>query len=201
MSPPAAPACPACACRGLDVGRKSSIDKLAGGVRAHIEKRLRENRLTLDELIEDLRAQFPAEVTPSRSAIGRYKIQYDQLSSRVREQDNLARLLVSELGENPDERAGDLMVQSVTTLLTHATLNANSGSDDDVPVETISKLARAARDVIQARKVSRDERRQIAKDAREKLIAEQREKLDALGKTGAVPMDMLNTIIQAAYGL
>ena len=35
------------------MGRKSSIDKLEPVVRSHIELRLRENRLTLDELIHD----------------------------------------------------------------------------------------------------------------------------------------------------
>ena len=185
------------------MGRKSSIDKLPGGVRAHIEKRLRENRLTLDELIADLRDAFPAdasaEALPSRSALGRYRVSFADLSSRMREQDQMSRMLVAELGENPDERAGALMVQSVTALLTHASMATQT--EDAPDIDTIAKLARASRDVIQARKVSLDERRQIAKEARERLIAEQREKLDALGRTGAVPMDMLNTIIQAAYGL
>ena len=36
------------------MGRKSSIDKLPPDVRSFIERSLRENRLTLDELIEQL---------------------------------------------------------------------------------------------------------------------------------------------------
>ena len=41
------------------MGRKSTIDKLPVEVKSHLQKRLRENRLTLDELIADLREQFP----------------------------------------------------------------------------------------------------------------------------------------------
>ena len=181
------------------MGRKSSIDKLADGVRAHIERALRDNRLTLDELIADLEAKFPGAAKPSRSALGRYRLSFGELSSRLKEQDQMARLLVAELGENPDERAGALMVQSVTALLTHASMA--SQNDDEPDIDAIAKLARASRDVIQARKVSLDERRQIAKEAREKLVSEQRGKLDELGKSGEVPVDMLNKIIQAAYGL
>ena len=52
------------------MGRKSSIDKLEPTVRSHIERRLRENQLTLDELIADLHEHFPGKEKPSRSAIG-----------------------------------------------------------------------------------------------------------------------------------
>jgi len=181
------------------MGRKSSISALPDDVRRHIERRLREGRLTLDELIDDLREQFPAAATPSRSALGRYSQHYDELSRRLREQEAMAQLLVAELGENPDERAGALLVQSITALTTHAAFAAQG--DDDLAIDDVRKLARAARDVLGARRASLDERRQIEKDAREKLIAEQREKLDELGKSGAVPAEVLNQVIQAAYGL
>ena len=90
------------------MGRKSSIDRVPAEVRSHIERRLRENRLTLAELIADLQQHFPAADKPSRSAIGRYKVSFDQMVRRLREQEAMSRLLVEELGENPDERAGAL---------------------------------------------------------------------------------------------
>ncbi|NPW06222.1 DUF3486 family protein, partial [Pseudomonas aeruginosa] len=48
------------------MGRKSSIDKLPPDVRSFIERSLRENRLTLDELIEQLQERFPGKEKPSR---------------------------------------------------------------------------------------------------------------------------------------
>ena len=181
------------------MGRKSSIDKLPKDVRSHIERQLRENRLTLDELITELQERFPGKEPPSRSAVGRYKVSFDQMVRKMREQEAMSRLLVAELGENPDERAGQLMVQSVTTLVNHATFAAQN--EDEVDIEDVRKLARAAKDVLQARKVSLEERRSIEKEAREKLIEEQREKLDELGQSGEVDQDVLNKVIKAAYGL
>lgn len=186
--------------QGDDMGRKSTIHKLPTDVRAHIERRLREDQLTLDELLTDIRTHFPdADDTPSRSALGRYKQSFGEMVGRMREQDQMARLLVSELGENPDERAGALMVQAVTTLTSHATFTALEAHNPDI--DTVRHLARAAKDVLQARKVSFDERLAIERRVRETLIQEQREKLDELGKTGAISQEALAAVIKAAYDL
>lgn len=180
------------------MGNKSSVDKLPQEVRSHIEKRLRENRLTLDELINDLQKHFPSANSPSRSALGRYKQNFEQLAARLREQDAMARLLVEELGENPDERAGALLVQSVTTLTTHAAFAAQQ--EEEVDIEGVRKLARAAKDVIQARKLSREERKQIEKDAREKLIAEQEEKLESMRGTDGMSEQLERRIRKILLG-
>lgn len=160
------------------MGRKSSIHKLDPAVRSHIERRLREDRLTLDELIEDLHQEFPSQQKPSRSAIGRYRTSFDEMTKRLREQQAMASLLVEELGENPDDKAGALMVQSITTLTTHAAMGAQI--DEETTVDDVRKLARAAKDVLQARKVSREERHAIQKEAREALLQEQEQRLEEL---------------------
>ncbi|MDF6001945.1 DUF3486 family protein [Pseudomonas aeruginosa] len=57
------------------MGRKSSISRLPDQVRAYIEGRLADGRMTLDELIADLQAQFPSQAEagelPSRAAVHR----------------------------------------------------------------------------------------------------------------------------------
>lgn len=159
------------------MGRKSSISRLKPDIRAHIERRLREDQLTLDELIQDLQQTFPADDRPSRSALGRYSQSFSDLIANMRQQDAMARLLVAELGENPDEKAGALMVQAVTTLTTSAAMAMQSaGAETDI--EDVKNLAKAAKDAMAARKVSREERVQIARDAREKLLAEQEARLE-----------------------
>lgn len=177
------------------MGRKSSIEKLAPDVRSHIERRLRENRLTLDELIADLQEQFPSEQKPSRSAIGRYKVSFDEMAKRLREQQAMASLLVEELGENPDDRAGALMVQSITTLTTHAAMGAQV--DEETTVDDVRKLARAAKDVLAARKVSREERKAIEREAREKLLEEQKAALAAMPTMKGVTEDTKRAIREA----
>lgn len=174
------------------MGRRSSISTLDPAVRSHIERRLREGRLTLDELISDLRAQFPSAEKPSRSALGRYSLQFDEMSRRLREQQAMASLLVEELGENPDERAGALLVQSITTLTTHAAFAAQES--DEVDIESVRKLARAAKDVLSARKSSQEERRAIEKEARERLLQEQEQRLDEMRGSDGMSEQLENRI-------
>lgn len=159
--------------------RKSSVDKLPDDVRSHIERALRDNRLTLDELIAELQHTFPAAEKPSRSALGRYRQQFDVMVERMREQETMSRLLVSELGENPDDRAGALMVQSLSVLVNSTLAEAQ---DQELAIDDIRKLARAAKDTIQARSASLKERQAIEAAARAKLLAEQEENLQNVAR-------------------
>ncbi|EIV2911583.1 TPA: phage protein Gp27 family protein [Serratia marcescens] len=182
------------------MGRKSTIHKLPTDVRAHIERRLREDQLTLDELLEDIRQHFPdTDETPSRSALGRYKQSFGEMVSRMREQDQMARLLVSELGENPDERAGALMVQAVTTLTTHAAFTAQQEAEPDI--DTVRHLARAAKDVLQSRKASLDERREIERTARERLLKEQEENLQETARAQGLSEDQVQFWRERVLGI
>lgn len=186
--------CQALKSRGLDMARKSTVDKLAPDVRSHIERALRENRLTLDELIAELQQAFPADEKPSRSALGRYRQQFDVMVERMREQETMSRLLVSELGENPDDRAGALMVQSLSVLVNSSLAEAQ---DQELAIDDIRKLARATKDAIQARSASLKERQAIEAAAREKLLAEQKEKLAAMPARGGVTEETKQAIREA----
>ncbi|MBE8611515.1 small terminase subunit [Morganella morganii] len=173
------------------MGRKSTIHKLPEAVRSHIERRLRENRLTLDELINDLQATFGAsESLPARSTLGRYKKSFDEVVGRMREQQEMARMLVDELGENPDERAGQMLVQSITALTSHAAMLAQDERAPDI--DTVRYLARAAKDILQARKISFDERLAIEKRGQEKLLAEQQENLKVVAREKGMDKDTVD---------
>lgn len=181
------------------MARKSSIDKLAPQVREHIQRRLRENRLTLDELIADLHEHFPSEQKPSRSAIGRYSKGFEEILRSQREIAAASQALVAELGENFDDKSGALLAQAVTTLATNAAHDAlASGSTE---ISDILDLTRAAKYAQETRSLSFKERQAVAKEARERLIEEQRAKLDDLGKSGEVDQATLSKVIKAAYGL
>lgn len=177
------------------MARKSSIDRLPTEVRSHIERRLREDKFTLDELIADLQHQFPSEDKPSRSALGRYRQGFDVMVQRMREQETMSRLLVSELGESPDDRAGALMVQALTTLVNKAVFDAQG--DEQTSIEDVRKLARAAKDAIGARQASLKERQSIEQAARNKLLEEQKEKLAAMPSKGGVTEETKHAIREA----
>lgn len=178
--------------------RKSVITRLEPDQRRFIERLLREDRLTLDEMLASVREKFPG-AEPSRSSLHRYQQSIKDVTERMRAQDMAARAIVAELGENPDERAGALLVQAVTTAATDVALRMNESSE--TTIDEVRKLARAAKDTISARTTSLKERQAIEQAARERLIREQRKKLDELGKSGQIDKAMLATVIKAAYDL
>ena len=66
------------------MGRKSSVSRLEPAARKHLEKLLREDRLTLDQLLAEMRAKFPtADV--SRSGIHRYQQSFEEMVGRMLE--------------------------------------------------------------------------------------------------------------------
>lgn len=167
--------------------RKSSITRSPDDVRAAIDKLIRQGRLTLDEIQSYVREKFGDDVTPSRSALGRYTKAQEAMLSRMRGIDTAARAVVEELGESPDDKAGQLLVQSITTLATDAALRAQEGEGEDAPsIEDVRKLARASSDIMRARRISQQERQEIARMARERQLAEQEAKLDKIVRQGGM---------------
>jgi len=152
------------------MGRKSSIDKLPKAVRKHIEKRFRENQMTLDELIDDLRAHFPSEKQPSRSALGRKKVGFEEMARSMREIDAAATALVGELGEHQD-KSGALLAQAVTTLATNAAFNRLEPNGEPIDIDEVLKLARAARAAQETRTLSLKERQALKREALEQAAA------------------------------
>jgi len=180
--------------------RPSSIKRMPPAERAYLEKLIREDRWTLDEIRDKVRERFPATTPPSRSALGRYSQQVSELAGRMRDIQAAGTALVSELGEDPNDRGGQLLVQAVTTLATHAALKATD-DDAEISIKEVGELARGARAVLQARKMSLAERQEIARIAREQLQAEQAEALQATVRAGGLSASAAETIRKQILGL
>lgn len=156
--------------------RKSTIKSKPADWKRHFDRLIREDCYTLDEILARMRAQFPEVPAPSRSSAGRYTKKVKELGQRMREIQAAGTALVAELGEDPEDRAGQLMVNGVTTLFTSLVLDA-SDEDKKLSAKEAGELARGARAVMQARKMSLGERQEIARVAREQLLAEQESNL------------------------
>lgn len=167
--------------------RVSKVKRLKPEERKYVEKLIRQDRLTLTEMIDDLKLAFP-DADVSRSGIGRYKRQVEELASRQRGIDAAARVLVEEFGENVDDKGGQLLCQSITTLANHAALAAQD--KDDVSIDDVRKLARAAKDTMAARTTSLKERQAVARIAREKAA----EDVDAAGREAGLSEDTIQQI-------
>ncbi|MHB1273628.1 MAG: phage protein Gp27 family protein [Rhodanobacter sp.] len=181
--------------------RASTIKRLPAAQRSYLEKLIREDRHTLDEILAQVRAKFPAAVVPSRSAVGRYSQHVSELAGRMRDIQAAGTALVTELGEDPNDRAGQLLVQAVTTLATHAALKATDDEAEDLSIKEIGMLARAAHATMQTRKMSLAERQEIARLAREALQAEQSEALKDVVKAGGLTASAAETIRKQILGL
>lgn len=180
--------------------RKSSIERKPEDVRATIDKLIRQRRFTLDEMRAYIAEKHGEENAPSRSALGRYTAAQEEMLGRMREIDAAARVVVEEIGENADDRAGGLLVQSITTLATNAAMRAQLPDADgnETSIEEVRKLARAAKDVIDARTKNRKERQEIVRLAREKQLEEQNARLDKAAGAGPLTIDAVRNILSGA---
>lgn len=184
------------------MGRKSSIQKLPIEVRQFIEQCLRKNTFTIDELCEAVKQQFPElGNTPSRSALGRFSKGFDEMMENQRKFEYMANMLVSELGENPNDKTGTLLAQAITTLTTTAAMNALDKDTEEVTTKEVIALARAAKYTQEARALSRKERKAIEQDAREKLLREQQENLDKTARTQGLSADYVAMLKREVLGV
>ena len=180
------------------MGRKSKVSRMEPEARKHLEKLLREDRLTLNELRAEMQARFPDEDV-SRSGIQRYRASFDEMVGRMREIETAAGALVDELGEGVGDKAGALLAQTVTTLATNAALNAHSA--EKVSIKEVSELARAARAAMQARTMSIKEREAIEAATRRKLLAEQQQNLEKIAKTQGMGQEQVDFWIREFLGV
>lgn len=139
--------------------QQSSIRRLPDEQRQYIEKLLREDKHTLDEMLAALKKKFPSDKGPSRSSLGRYKLSFDEMAGRMREIQVASQVLVSEFGEDIDDKAGALLAQAVTTLAANVALKSHE--NDDITIKEVGELARASRAVMQTRTMSLKERKEI----------------------------------------
>lgn len=180
---------------------KSAITRLPTEQRAYVERLLREDRLTLDGMIADLQARFPA--TPaadlSRSSLHRYAKGFAELTGRMREIDRAAEALVGELGEGIGEKSGALLAQAVTTLATNVALRAQE--NDDITVDEVRKLAVAAKNALDTRRLSMRERQALRQEAREELQREQSARLDDTARAQGMDEDQVQFWRQKVLGI
>ena len=184
------------------MARKSTVTRLPDEVRAFIEAQLAAGRMTLDELIAELQRRFPEHALPSRSAVHRYGQKLERRLAAIRASTEAAKLIAESAGDDKDTRS-EALTALVQSELFDAILALKEADDAD-PDERVQRLAAAARHIATLTRSSinlKEYQARAEEAARQKLIAEQREKLADLGKTGAVPQEVLARVIKAAYDL
>lgn len=183
------------------MGRKSSIDRLSAQVKTHIERRLAEGRMTLDELIEELRAAFPEEAAggdlPSRSAVGRYGQKLSRRLAAIRASTEAAKIIQANAGDDKDARS-EALTALIQTELFEAILDMQEANSEEVDsAERVGVLSTAAKNIATLTRSSVNLKKfqaEVEAAARAKLLEEQKAKLDAMGSKGGVTEDTKRAI-------
>jgi hypothetical protein len=190
------------------MGRKSTISRLPKDVKSYIEGKLAEGRLTLDELLADVRGRFPTQAQagdlPSRAAVHRYGQKLERRLSAIRASTEAAKIIQAQAGDNSDARS-EALVALIQTELFEAILDLQENDDPDMDAgERVGMLSNAAKNIGTLTRSSvnlKQFQAKVEEATRAKVMAEQRAKLDELGKSGAIAPEVLARVIKAAYDL
>ncbi len=189
------------------MGRKSSIARLPLEIKAYIEAMLATGSQTLDELIKDLQARFPAQASagelPSRSAVGRYGQKLDRRLAAIKASTEAAKLIQAQAGDDKDARS-EALTALVQTELFEAILSLQEADDPEAdPADRVAMLSAAAKNIATLTRSSvnlKQFQAKVEEETRKKLLEEQRAKLDAMGSKGGVTEDT-KAAIRAALGI
>lgn len=110
---------------------RSSISKLDPKIKAELDRLLKEDRYTIDEVTAHLR-DMGAHV--SRSAIGRYHQRFEQIGQRMRESREVAKVWADRLGSEPQGDIGKMVMELLRTLAFDVSLSMTEpGGDGERP--------------------------------------------------------------------
>ncbi|WP_219211918.1 phage protein Gp27 family protein [Variovorax boronicumulans] len=186
------------------MGRQSSVKRLPSEIKSYIEAMLATGAQTLDELIKDLQARFPAEAEagslPSRSAIHRYGTKLDRRLAAIKASTEASLLIRQHAGDSQDARS-EALTALVQTELFEAILNLQDAEDDELDAgERVGMLSAAAKNIATLTRSSVNLKKfqaEVEESTRKKLLEEQRAKLDALGSKGGVTAETKAAIREA----
>jgi hypothetical protein len=185
------------------MGRKSSISRLPADIKAYIEAMLATGSQTLDELIADLQARFPAESNagnlPSRSALHRYGSKLDRRLAAIRASTEAAKLIQAQAGDDQDARS-EALTALVQTELFEAILGLQEADDPDMdPAERVSMLSSAAKNIatLTRSSVALKQYQAQARDRAREAAAS----VDKLAKTGGLSADAAAELRRQILGI
>ena len=186
----------------MSTSKRSSINRLPSEVRQHIEQRIAEGGMTLDELIADLQHRFPDQhdELPSRSAVHRYGQKLERRLSAIRASTEAARIIRAHAGDREDARS-EALTAMIQSELFESIMELQEASDEDMPPEKrVSLLSDAAKNIATLTRSSvtlKKYQEEAAVRARAELLAEQKAALDALPIKAGVTDETKNAIREA----
>jgi len=153
------------------MARQSSIKQLPNKIQAEVDKLIREGKHTIDDIVQALQAMGG---DASRSAVGRYVKSAKEKMERFAQAQEVAKVWVDRLEDNPHGDVGRLISEMLRTV---AFQTISTMGDDDASVNPghIMFLAKAIKDLSSADKISVDREIKIRDEIKAKAeqVAEQ----------------------------
>lgn len=179
--------------------RRSTIHRLPPEVRAHIEQRLAEGAMTLDELIADLRQRWPQAAAegdlPSRSAVHRYGQKLERRLAAIRASTEAARIIQSHAGDDKEARS-EALTALVQTELFEAIMDLQEAADEDVDQQArVGLLSKAAKNIATLTRSSinlKEFQARAAEEARKALLRQQEAQLQEVAKAQGMDAEQVD---------
>lgn len=136
----------------MSVARKSSIDTLPEEIRVAVDEELARGRLTLDQIVQKLEAQFGESTElPSRSALGRRKQRMDKIIAKHRQTNEVMKVFVKEFGGGKSQMSRGII--EMLRMAVHEVAEQIS-ADDEPDVAALGALSLAMRRLASAEEVT-----------------------------------------------
>lgn len=174
------------------MGTRSSIRKLPEQLRAEVDRLLADGRYTLTDVVEHLRT---LGVHVSRSAVGRYAQDFEQIASDIRYTREMAIAIAGELEAIPDRDSARLVIESLQALLLRARMQL--AREEELDIGTLEKLARATKDLQSAWKSNVDTELKI----RDRVLKDATAAASRVAKERGLSLDVTEAIKASILGV
>lgn len=168
------------------MGRKSTIDKLPPKARRIVEKRAADPAATSESVREELEQALPAGSVPSARSIRRFFAKNSEVIARVKESREVARVLVSEIGERTDGDQGRALVEILQSLVHQMTYKLATDEDREAKIGELKALAQTIKLANESGAIAQRTAERIEAAARAKLLREQQEALKSIVREGGI---------------
>jgi len=154
------------------MGRLSTVSRLDPRIRETVDRLVRGGRTSIDQIVGKLE-ELLGEEAPSRSSVGRYVKSTREQMERYREAQELAKVWIGKIEEDPEGDVGRLLSEMLKTVAFQQLANSD-GDKPAVTTKEVAMLAGAFRDLQAGDKMSLERqlkiRQEVARAAAEKAV-------------------------------
>lgn len=185
------------------MARKSSIKTLPKQILAEVDRLLRDENATIDEVVEHLKGMgFPRK----RSAVGLYRQNIAKVGEKMRRTQEITEALVKEMGPSAVEgKTGRLLVQILQSIVFDWLM---AKTDDEAAAADMKSgdlffLAKALKEMASAQKIDTDRELTVRKETAKEAAAAAEKAVKEAGKTHGfkLPPEALQAIREQVYGI